>query len=115
MVTTNRQILEKMLGRRLTNNEFYKLNKLTHGEALSWAKNQAYKEGRSPGYSTTSIKNHCRIPKEDTFKVFCLYCDKSTTHIELPFIPFMDKKIKCTVCGDEQLDKFAIYTSRTRS
>ena len=113
MVTTNRQILEKMLGRRLTNNEFYKLNKLTHGEALSWAKNQAYKEGCSPGYSTTSIKNHYR--KEDTFKVFCLYCDKTTPHVDVPFIPFMDKKIRCTKCGEVQFSKDAIYTGRSRS
>jgi len=63
-----------------------------------------------------TVKNHRRKQAEDTFKVFCLYCDKSTPHIDIPsFIPFMDKKIKCTVCGDEQLDKYAIYTGRFRS
>ena len=62
-----------------------------------------------------SINGHRRKQVEDTFKVFCLNCDKSTPHIELPYVPFMDKKIKCTVCGDEQFDKFAIYTSRFRN
>ena len=50
MVTTQRQIIEKMLGRRLNKKEFKKMCKVTHNESLKWAKEQACKEGRQPGY-----------------------------------------------------------------
>ena len=50
MVTTNRQIIEKMLGRKLMDKEFRKVDKVPHIESLEWAKEQACKEGRNPGY-----------------------------------------------------------------
>lgn len=50
MVTTQRQILEKMAGRRLSDKEFSKLMKVSHNEALKRAKEIAKIEGRNPGY-----------------------------------------------------------------
>lgn len=51
MVTTHRQIIEKMLGRRLNDKEFRKVCRVSHNESLKWAKEQACKEGRQPGYN----------------------------------------------------------------
>ena len=56
MVTTHRQIIEKMLGRRLTNKEFRKVDKVPHIESLKWAKERACKEGREPGYKKYTCK-----------------------------------------------------------
>ncbi len=50
MVTTQRQILEKMVGRLLNDNEFHKLEKISHIEALNWCRSHAKMEGRNPGY-----------------------------------------------------------------
>lgn len=51
MVTTQRQIIEKMLGRRLVEKEAGWLEKTSHVEMLMWAHGKALEEGRKPGYS----------------------------------------------------------------
>ena len=60
MVTTNRQLLEKHAGRKLTNKEFEKLNKKTHIEAMKDAESIAINEGRKPGYKKRFIKGVCK-------------------------------------------------------
>lgn len=57
MVTTQKQILEKMLGRRLTESEWKKLSRLSHNEALLWAKAIAIAEGRTQLLKKNRILN----------------------------------------------------------
>lgn len=40
-----------MLGRRLSDSEFKKINAMAHKDALIWASDKAIAEGRKPGYN----------------------------------------------------------------
>lgn len=51
MVSTQKQIIEKMLGRALNDKELGWMNSTSHIEMLRWAYYQAKKEGRNPGYA----------------------------------------------------------------
>lgn len=51
MVSTQVQIIEKMLGRRLTDREKSWIPATSHIEMLRWAENKAKDEGRKPGYA----------------------------------------------------------------
>lgn len=55
----------------------------------------------------------CYDPGE-TFRVFCLYCDKPTPHIDAPFEQLKPREVKCTICGETQETTYAIFTSKQR-
>lgn len=69
MVTTQRQIIEKMLGRRLSEREAKRVFKTSHNDMLKWARKKAISEGRIPGYKTNPRSRKILIDKKFIRKV----------------------------------------------